>query len=86
MKLTTNHTQSSYNLPVFLTDAGEVIDYAPAIADICDALGSGKRLEGAEKLAEICGASDRTVQGWIQGRLPSKPCLMLLQIWLNSHK
>ena len=78
MKLTTDHAASSYDIPVFIDDAGSAMDYAPALRQIRDNLGS-------ERMAEIMGVSVRTIDRWVQGRMvPSKPSLMLLQIHLDN--
>lgn len=37
-------------------------------------------------LAEICGVSARTVEGWEQGRPVSKPAMMLLKSWLKEKE
>ena len=73
MQLTTDHSTSSYGIPVFLDDDGNVMDYAPAIVLICKTKGWTYA-----DLAERTGVSPRTAEGWGQGRMPSKSALMLL--------
>lgn len=74
MRLTTEHPQSSYGIPVFVDGAGQPLDYA-------DGLRRLRREKGwnTTKLAELLGVSRRTVEGWEQGRMPSKTALLLLQ-------
>lgn len=63
MKITCNHSSSSYGIPVILADGGEVMDYAPGIR----AIRRAKAWSVAE-MATVCGVSPRTVEGWEQGR------------------
>lgn len=37
-------------------------------------------------LAEICGVSPRTIEGWEQGRPMPKPAMMLLKSWLKEKE
>jgi len=73
MTITTNHPSSSYGLPVILDDAGQVMDYAPGIQLIRARL----NLSTADLAAKI-GVSPRTVEGWEQGRTPSKSAVRLI--------
>ena len=73
MRLTTDHSASSYGVPVFVDDNNQVLDYA-------DGLRKLRKTKGwsTAKLAEQLGVSARTVEGWEQGRMPSKPALIIL--------
>lgn len=63
MRITTDHPASSFGVPVVLDDDGEPMGYADGVKLIRDRLG----LRAAD-LAERCGVSARTVEGWEQGR------------------
>lgn len=73
MELTTNHSASSYGLPVFVDGEGNLIDYAEGFRQV-------RHLKGwsTADLADQLGVSARTVEGWEQGRMPSKPALIIL--------
>lgn len=73
MKLTTDHSMSSYGMPIFVDDSNNPLDYA-------DGLRRLRHLKGwsTAELAEQLGVSARTVEGWEQGRMPSKPALIIL--------
>jgi DNA-binding transcriptional regulator YiaG len=73
MRLTTNHSSSSYGIPVFLDGEGNPMDYAPALRQLRKEKGWS-----VEYLANECGVSPRTVEGWEQGRMPSVPALKIL--------
>ncbi|UCH71747.1 MAG: helix-turn-helix transcriptional regulator [Thermoplasmatales archaeon] len=79
MKLTTEHSASSYGMPIFLDDNDNVLDYADGIRRL-------RKLKkiSTKKLGEICGVSHRTVEGWEQGRLPSKSALFLMKSLLSD--
>jgi ribosome-binding protein aMBF1 (putative translation factor) len=79
VKITTQHSRSSYGIPVILDDRGQVIDYAPGIRLAMDTLGWSKRT-----LAERTGASVRTVEGWLQGRMPLVSALNVLRDALET--
>lgn len=66
MKITIDHPASSYGQPVILADDGSVMDYAPGIKALRDRLGLSN-----QQLAEHCGVSGRTVEGWEQGCVPT---------------
>ena len=66
MQITTNHSNSSYGVPVILADDGGVMDYAPGIKAIRDKAGLT-----TQQLADAIGVSRRTVEGWESGRMPS---------------
>jgi ribosome-binding protein aMBF1 (putative translation factor) len=73
MKLTTEHSASSYGMPVFVDDDNQLVDYA-------DGLRQTRKAKGwsVADLANEVGVSPRTVEGWEQGRMPSKPALIIL--------
>jgi len=73
MIVTIDHAASSYGVPVILGDDGQVLDYAPGIRSIRDKLGLTAR-----QLGELCGVSERTVNGWEQGRMPETAALNML--------
>lgn len=73
MKLTTNHSASSYGVPVFVDGDNNPLEYADGFRRV-------RQLKGwsTADLAEQVGVSARTVEGWEQGRMPSKPALIIL--------
>ena len=73
MIVTIDHAASSYGVPVILGDDGQLLDYAPGIRSIRDKLGLTAR-----QLGELCGVSERTVNGWEQGRMPETAALNML--------
>jgi len=73
MKITIHHPSSSYGQPVILADDGAVMDYAAGIKAIRD-----KRGFSTQALADLCGVSRRTVEGWEQGRLPAAAALNVM--------
>ena len=73
MKITCNHAASSYGMPVILSDDGQLMDYAPGIKALRVSLGLS-----TQDLAEKCGVSRRTVEGWEQGRLPDAAALNVM--------
>lgn len=74
MKLTTNHIDSNHVMPIFVDDENNPLDYANGIRCL-------RKLKdwSIKDLADKCGVSPRTVEGWEQGRTPSKSVLLLLQ-------
>jgi ribosome-binding protein aMBF1 (putative translation factor) len=73
MQITCNHSASSYGIPVILGDDGKVMDYAPGIKAI-----RAKRGWSTQELADKCGVSRRTVEGWEAGRMPEARCLNIM--------
>ena len=73
MRLTTDHSASSYGVPVFVDGDGNPMDYADGLRQLRKAKGWS-----TADLAEQVGVSARTVEGWEQGRMPSKPALIIL--------
>lgn len=80
MKITCDHSASSYGIPVILDDRGLVMDYGPGIKAARATLGLT-----AAQLAETCGVSERTMNGWEQGRRPSTAALNVLEKLLRHH-
>jgi DNA-binding transcriptional regulator YiaG len=78
MRLTTEHSMSSYGIPIFVDENNFPIDYADGVRQLRQQFCWSVR-----DLADHCGASPRTVEGWEQGRLPSKPALLLMQKMLD---
>ena len=79
MRITTDHSASSYGQPVILSDGGKVLDYAEGVKAVRSELG----LSTAEFAAKM-GTSRRTVEGWEQGRLPSNTALLLMATFLPN--
>lgn len=73
MKLTTDHSASSYGMPIFVDDENSPLDYADGLRLIRKSKGWS-----VAEMAEQLGVSARTVEGWEQGRMPSKPALIIL--------
>lgn len=73
MKLTTDHSMSSYGIPIFVDDGNNPLDYADGLRHLRKAKGWS-----VADLADQVGVSARTVEGWEQGRMPSKPALIIL--------
>lgn len=63
MTITTQHPSSSYGQPVILADDGSVMDYPEGVR-------AYRAHQGwtTQQLADACGVSRRTVEGWEQGR------------------
>jgi ribosome-binding protein aMBF1 (putative translation factor) len=79
MKITCNHSSSSYGVPVILSDDGDVMDYAPGIKAV-----RAKLSLSTQDLAEKCNVSRRTVEGWEQGRMPDAAALNVMAQLLAS--
>ena len=77
LKLTIDHSMSSYGIPLFVTADNQPLDYADGIRKIRKLL-----VLSTDDLAEIAGVSRRTVEGWEQGRPIRKAPLMLIQKFL----
>ena len=78
MEITLNHSASSYGMPVILDDAGNIMDYMPGVKAV--------RLElllSTSELAEKCGVSRRTVEGWEQGKIPNAASLNVIGMLLD---
>lgn len=78
MRLTADHSASSYGIPIFVDGNNVPMDYADGIRKL-------RHLKGwtsVQPLADHCGVSPRTVEGWEQGRMPSKTALKLMSALL----
>jgi len=73
MKITHLHPASSYGVPVILDDQGQPMDYAPGIKAVRDRLGLKN-----QDLADRCGVSRRTLEGWLLGKPPSAAALNVM--------
>jgi DNA-binding transcriptional regulator YiaG len=81
MRITIDHASSSYGVPVILANDGSVMDYAPGIKAARAKLGLT-----ASQLAERLGVSERTVNGWEQGRMPEVAGLNMLGKLLRQKR
>ena len=81
MRVTIDHSASSYGVPVILSDSGEVMDYAAGIKATRVKLGLTAR-----QLAAQLGVSERTVNGWEGGRMPDAAPLNMLGKLLQRIK
>jgi DNA-binding transcriptional regulator YiaG len=83
VKITTDHSASSYGIPVILNDAGEPLDYAPGVRAVRKALGLS-----TTQLAEACGRSRRTVEDWEQGRngVPADSLLVMSRLLRKTRR
>lgn len=81
MRVTIDHAASNYGVPVILDDEGQVMDYAPGIKAARAKLGLT-----AAQLAERLGVSERTVNGWEQGRMPEVAGLNMLGKLLRAKR
>lgn len=79
MKITCNHSSSSYGVPIILGDDGDVMNYALGIKAVRSKLGIS-----TQDLAEKCNVSRRTVEGWEQGRMPDAAALNAMAQLLAS--
>lgn len=73
MRITCDHASSSYGLPVMIDDYGEVLDYADGVRVLRRLLDLS-----TQQLADTCGVSRRTVEGWEQGRYVSAAALNVM--------
>jgi hypothetical protein len=79
MKITCNHSQSSYGIPVILSDGGEVMDYGPGLTAALQKLGWSRA-----DFAVHCGYSGpRSVEKFWQGVVPPSSTLNMLGVELD---
>ena len=81
MKITCNHSASSYGFPVILNDNGDVMDYAPGIKLFRKKLGLT-----TIQLGQKCGVSGRTIENWEQGRMPSVAALNAMSLLIPKTR
>ncbi len=79
-RVTCDHPQSSYGVPVILDGLGNPLDYTEGVRAAKDWLGLGNR-----ELGVACGVSERTVEGWLNGRMPTIAALNMLGLLLSRH-
>ena len=75
MTITIHHAASSYGIPVMLDDSGSLIDYADGVRQLREQL-----QWSTQQLADCCGVSRRTVEGWEQGRPPTAAALNVMSM------
>lgn len=63
MTITTDHPASQFGWPVILDDAGEVLDHAAGFRSARERLGLMRH-----ELAPHLGVSERSIEGWENGR------------------
>ena len=80
VRITTANSASSYGQPVILSDGGEVLDYADGIKAVRSKLGMT-----TQSLANACGVSKRTVEGWESGRMPAAASLNVMANFLSGQ-
>lgn len=80
MKITCNHSQSSYGIPVILDDDGNVMDYVPGLNLALERLG-WTRADIAEKSGY---KSARSIEKFWQGVPPSAQLLNVLSVALKA--
>ena len=79
MKITCNHPQSSYGLPIILADGGEVMDYGPGLTAALQKLGWSRA-----DFASHCGyQGPRSVEKFWQGAAPPAATLNMLGVELD---
>ena len=75
VRLTTDHPQSSYGIPVFVDAENNPMDYVDGMVAL-------REWWGIDALAEAAGVSVRTAEGWCAGRMPGTEALLKL---MHSH-
>ena len=81
MKITTNHPASSHGIPVILDDYGQPMDLSHGIIAFMAVTQTS-----AKCLANKCGVSIRTVEGWRQGRQPKANALNVMKSILEGKE
>ena len=74
MQITTRHPKSLHGVPVILNDNGKLMTHKAGIQAIRAALGLT-----AKQLAEKCGVSFKTLQGWEYGKPPNVAALLVMR-------
>lgn len=81
MKITCNHSSSSYGIPVILGDDGQLMDYGPGLTAVLKNLGWSR-----SDFAANCGYSGpRSVEKFWQGVVPPAAVLNMLGVALDRH-
>jgi hypothetical protein len=82
MKITCDHSASSYGIPVILDDSGQPMDYAPGLTALLDRLGWSRA-----DFATHCGYSGpRSVEKFWQGVVPPAATLNMLAVELERRE
>ena len=81
INITWNHPQSKYGYPVVLNEDKEVITPSVGIRFIKKELD----LTSAD-IADECGVSVRTVEGWLQGTKPKAESLIVIYTMLKRRR
>ena len=63
-----------------MSDGGEVLDYADGIKAV-----RSKLEMTTQNLADACGVSKRTVEGWESGRMPTAAALNVMSSFLSGQ-
>lgn len=78
--ITTQHSASSYGLPVVLDERGRLMDPSPGVRACLAALGWTQ-----QEFAERCGVKLRTVEHWLTTGLVPAATLNVLRDALAEH-
>ena len=76
VRITTKHESSRYGMPVFLSRGNRFVPYKDGLEMFIVMLGTNKH-----EIAEECGVSVRTVEGWLQGKMPTAAAMNVLRDW-----
>lgn len=80
MRITIYHTSCTNGVPVILDDNGDVLPTAMGIKKLRQKLGLT-----AGEFGSICGYSEKTVNGWEQGKKPVVAALNMMQKILRGY-
>ena len=82
MRITCNHSSSSYGVPVILAHDGEVMDYGPGLTAALQKLGWSRA-----DFAAHCGyQGPRSVEKFWQGVVPPATTLNMLGVELDRSR
>jgi DNA-binding transcriptional regulator YiaG len=80
MKVTTDHSSSSYGQPVILDDENNILDYSDGVKAV-----RNKLKMNTTQLGDVLNVSSRTVEDWEQGRrMPNAASLNMMGILLKK--
>lgn len=79
MRITCNHSSSSYGVPVILADDGSVMDYAPGLTAVLERIGWDRETAAVESGYK----SARSIERFWQGIPPSAQLLNRLGVELD---